>query len=65
MGDDECKVHLDALREVCILEVLNLKMSHSRYPPLMGNSHNDELKIGDLVLIKNQSPFDARYKPSY
>ena len=43
-------------------------MSHERYPPLMGNPHNDELKIGDLVLIKNQtpqSPFNARYKPSY
>ena len=34
----------------------------------MGNPNNEELKIGDIVLIKNQtqqSPFDARYKPSY
>ena len=34
----------------------------------MGNPHNDELKMRDLVLIKNQnpqSPLDARYKPIY
>ena len=51
-----------------MLVVLNLKMSHDRYPPPMGNPHNDELKIGDLVLIKiqtPQSPFNARYKPRY
>ena len=68
MGDDECKIHLDAMREVYMLVVLNLKMLHDRYPPPMGNLLNDELKKGDLVLIKNQtlqSPFSARYEPSY
>ena len=68
MGDDECKRHLDEMRKVYILVVLNVKMSHDRYPPPMGNPHNEEIKIGDLVLTKNQtpqSPFDARYKPSY
>ena len=39
-----------------MLAVLNLIMSYDRYPPPMGNPHNDELKIGDLVLIKNQTP---------
>ena len=56
MGDDECKIHLDAMKEVYILVVLNLKMSCDRYPLPMGNPHNDELKIGDLLLIKNQTP---------
>ena len=68
MGDDECKIHLDAMREVYMLAVLNLKMSHDRYLPSTGNPHNDELKVGDLVLIKNQTPlslFNAKYKPSY
>ena len=68
MGDDECRIHLDAMREVYMLALLNLKMSHDRYPPPMGNPYNYELKIGDLVLIKNQtpqSPFNARYRPSY
>ena len=46
MGDDECKIHLDAMREVYMLAVLNLKMSYAydRYPPPIGNPHNDELK---------------------
>ena len=68
MGDDECKINVDAMRGVYMLAVLNLKMSHDRYPPPTGNPCNDELKIGDVVLIKNQtpqSPFDARYKPNY
>ena len=68
MDDVECKINLDAMREVYMLGVLNLKMSHNRYPPPTGNPCNEELKIGDLVLIKNQtlqSPFNARYKPSY
>ena len=44
MGDDECKIHLDAMREVYMLVVLNLKMSHDRYPPSTGNPYNTELK---------------------
>ena len=51
-----------------MLVVLNLKMSHDRYPPPTDNPCNDELKVVALVLIKKQtpqSPFDARYKPSY
>ena len=68
MGDDECKIHLETMREVYMLVVLNLKMSHDRYSPPIGNPHNDELKTGDLVLIESQnpqSPFSAKYKPSY
>ena len=68
MGDDECKILLDAMKEVYMLAVLNLKMSHDRYPPPIGNPFNDELKTGDLVLRKNQTsqtPFDSKYKPSY
>ena len=51
MGDNECKIHLDAIREVYMLMILNLKMSHDRHPPPMGNPHNEEPKIGDLVRI--------------
>ena len=51
-----------------MIAVLNLKMSHDRYLPPIANAHNGKLKIGDLVLIKNQtlqSPFNAIFKPSY
>ena len=44
MGNDECKNHLDAVREVYMLVVLNLKMSHDRYPPPMGNPYINEVK---------------------
>ena len=52
MGNHECKIHLDAVREVYMLAVLNLKMSCNRHPPPMDNPHNEELKIGDIMLIK-------------
>ena len=68
MGNDECKIHLDAIREVYMLAVLKLKMSCNRYPPPTGNPCNEEIKIGDLVLIKRQtpqSPLNVKYKLSY
>ena len=37
MGDDEFKIYLDTMREVYMLAVLNLKMSHNRYSPPTGN----------------------------
>ena len=43
MGNVECKILLDAMKEVYMLAVLNLKMSHDRYPPPMGNPNNEEL----------------------
>ena len=46
MGDEECKIHLDKMREVYMLAVLNLIISHDRYPPPMGNPCNEELKNG-------------------
>ena len=55
------------MREVYMLAMLNLSMSDDRYPPLTGNPCNNDLKVGDLVLIKNQtpqSPFHAKYKPN-
>ena len=43
MGD-ECMIHLDAMREVYMLAVLTLEMSCFRYPPPLGNHHNDGIK---------------------
>ena len=68
MGDDECKIYLETMREVYMLAVLNLKMSHDRYPTPRSNPCNDELNIGDLVLMKNQTAqtsCNAKNKPSY
>ena len=68
MGDDKCRIHLDAMQDIYIMAVLNLKMSQDRYPPPTGNPQNTDLKVGDLILIKNQAPqsaFDTKYKPSF
>ena len=37
MGDDKCRIHLSAMREIYMLAVLNLKMSRDHYPPPTGN----------------------------
>ena len=66
MGDNECRIHIDAMREM--MAVLNLKMSWDQYPSPTGNPRNTDLKVGDLILIKNQVPhstFDAKYKTIY
>ena len=47
MGNNECKIHLDAIREIYMLGILNLKMPHDRYQPPTGNTHKDELTIGE------------------
>ena len=39
-----------------------------QYPSPTGNPQNADLKVRDLILIKNQTPhstFDAKYKPSH
>ena len=51
-----------------MMAVLNLKMSQDLYLPTTGNPQNTDLKVGDLILIKNQAPqsaLDMKYKPSY
>ena len=37
MGDNECRIHFDAMREIYMMTIMNLKMSHNRYPPLTIN----------------------------
>ena len=68
MGDDKCRIHLDAMHGIYMMAVLNLKMPQDWYPPPTGNPCNTDLKVEDLVLVKNQAPqsiFDAKYKPGY
>ena len=37
MGGDICRIYLDAMREIYMMTVLNLKMSQDQYPPPTGN----------------------------
>ena len=61
-GDNECRIHLNALREIYMIAILNLKMSHDQYPPPTGFPQNTDLKTGDHA---PHLTFDAKYKPSY
>ena len=68
MGDDKCRIQFDTMREIYMMAVLNLKMSWDWYPPPTVNPWNIDLKVGDLILIKNQTPqatFYTTYKPGY
>ena len=68
MGDVKYGIHLDAMQEIYMMAVLNLKMSWDQFPLPNVNPCNTDLKVGDLILIKNQasqSAFDPKYKPSY
>ena len=68
MGDKKWRIHLNAMRETYMMAILNFKMSLDQYPPPTDNPWNTDLKVGNLILIKNQPPqtnFDVKYKPSY
>ena len=56
MGDDECKIHLDTMREVHMLVVLNLKMSHDSVTTTFPLQYFSFLWIEDLGLT-NKSGF--------
>ena len=44
IGDDKCVIHLDAMQEIYMMALLNLKMSWDQYPPPTGNPCNTDLK---------------------
>ena len=67
MGDNECRKHLKVMREIYMMTILNLKVSHDQYPPLTGNPQNTDLNRR-FDPYQNQAPhstFDVKYKPSY
>ena len=68
MGDEGCRIYLDAIREIYMMAVLNLKVARDRCPPLTLDPNKAEFKVGDMVLLKNHAQtntFDAKYKPSF
>ena len=56
MGDDKCRIHLDAMQKIYMMVVLNLKIFQDLHPPPTGNPQNTDLTVGDLILIKNHTP---------
>ena len=44
MGDDKCRIHLNAMKEIYMMTVFNLKMSWDQYLPPTGNPQNTWFK---------------------
>ena len=68
MGDEKCRIHLDAIWEVYMMAVINIKMARDKCPSLISDCDKTNFKIGDMVLIRNHTPediFDLKYKPSF
>ena len=55
MGDDRCKIDLDTMREIYMMVVLNLKIARDKYPPLTCDPDNTDIKVGNMVLLKNHA----------
>ena len=58
MGDEKCRIHLDAMQEMYMMAILNLKTARDKCPPPIRDLDKKIFKIGDMVLIKNHTPKD-------
>ena len=68
MVDEGFKIQLDAMREIYKMAVLNLKTARDKCHPPIQDPDNAELKIEDMILLKNHAPtdaFDAKYKHKF
>ena len=68
MGDEKCRIHLDAMREIYMMTVFNLKTARDRCPHPIKDPHKTHFQLRDMVLLKNHTPttaFDVKYKTSY
>ena len=61
MGDEKCRIHLDAMKEVYMMAVCNLKTAIDKCPPSINNPNKTDFKIGDMVPLKNHTPMTAFY----
>ena len=51
-----------------MMAILNLKTAWDKCPPPIRDLDKADLKVGDMVLIKNHTPedtFDSKYNPCF
>ena len=68
MGIEKCRMHLEAMREIYIMIVLNLKTSRKKCPAPIQDPHKSDFKVRDMVLLKNHTlntAFDIKCQTSY
>ena len=68
MGDEKWRLHLDALQEIYMMAILNLKTARDKCSPPIGDLGKTDFKIEYMVLVKNhplKDAFDSKYIPSF
>ena len=68
MGDEKCKIHLDAMQEIYIIAILSPKFARGKSPLPIRDHGKTEFKVGDVVFLRNHTPtnaFDTKYKTSF
>ena len=68
MGDEKYRIHLNAMWEIYMMAVLNLKIAQDKIPPHIKDPSQTNFMIGDMVLLKNHTPKDtlhSKYKPIF
>ena len=58
MGDAGCRIYLDAIREIYMMAVLNLKIDQDKRSPIK-DPDKAKLKVGDMVLMNSHAPTSA------
>ena len=68
MGDKDCRIHLDAMRNIYMMMVHNLKTARDKCLPPINDPSKTDFKAGDMVQLKKKhtltTAFDIKYKTS-
>ena len=56
MRGKKCKIHLDAMREIYMMTVHNLKTARDKCPPPIKDHNETDFKVGDMVPLKKPYP---------
>ena len=69
MGDEKCKILLDALWEIYMMVVLNFKRAWDKNPPTpIRDPSKTDFKIGNIILLRNHTSkdtFGSKYEASF
>ena len=67
MGDEKCRIHLDVMRKIYMMAVLNLKTARHKCPPQL-EILTRQVSNGRHYFNQNHTPkdaFDLKYKSSF
>ena len=54
MGDIKCRKPLNAMREIYLNTVLNVKTARDKCPPPINDPNKTAFKVEDMLLLKNK-----------